>query len=272
MNQSLTYILRALLKLSGSNNTPRLISKLIGSIVKKIVKHGPLRKSGFTFSLYEVWLADQWDDATFRFCASASYGFFYSDWIRGLGDVAFIDVGANQGIFSLIASKNSKIKHIYSFEPQPKIFDNLTRNIQINGANNVRAFPYAISNKEEEIELQVIQGHSGAATLRKDSVSPQKFLQSVTIRTVDRNFLERNITPPPHKKIAIKIDTEGHEREVIDELMKCSFWTQVFNIFYEVDERYIKNNDILEILARHGFTVTHQNGTSPHYDLMLERA
>ncbi len=53
--------------------------------------------------------------------------------------------------------------------------------------------------------------------------------------------------------------------------MSSKLWSKIFNIFYEVDERYIDNVEILNQLRADGFEVIYQNGSSPHYDLMLER-
>jgi FkbM family methyltransferase len=261
-----------LLRASSYPAIPRGISKLIRSIVKKIVKFGPLRHDGYTLSLYGVWLIDWWDDATFRFCANASYGFFYSDWIEEIDECIFIDIGANQGLYSLIAEKNPGITKIYAFEPQPDIFVKLMKNIERNEAERIEAFPYAISNVAEDREMQIKEGHSGAGTLRETSVPEEKFGHSIRITTVGGDFLDSSIKIAGNTKIAIKIDTEGHEAEVLTELMKSVLWDRVFNIFYEVDERYIDNVKILDSLKGYGFSIIYQNGKKPHYDLMLQRS
>lgn len=271
MKTKIKLFLRMLLRASSTPGIPRAISRLIRSIVKKIVKFGPLRQDGYTLSLYGVWLIDWWDDATFRFCANASYGFFYSDWIENLDECVFIDIGSNQGLYSLIAEKNPRITKIYAFEPQPEIFARLIKNIEHNEAGRIKAFPYAISNVAEDREMQIKEGHSGAGTLRDTSVPEEKFGHSIRITTVDYSFLDSSIEIAENTKIAIKIDTEGHEAEVLTQLMKSALWDRVFNIFYEVDERYIDHVKILDSLRGYGFSVIYQNGKKPHYDLMLQR-
>jgi FkbM family methyltransferase len=216
-------------------------------------------------------LKDQWDDATFGYCAAASYGFFYSTWIENMDASVFIDVGANQGLYSLIAAQNPKISSVYAFEPQPEVFDNLEKNIKRNSAQTVCAFPYAISSKCEKREMFIKKGHSGAGTLREELVPQSKFGSSVRIVTVDKNFIDSNITVPAGAKVALKIDTEGHEAQVLHELMHSSLWGKVYNIFYEVDEMYIDNVEILNQLKADGFVIKYKNGSGSHYDLMLER-
>lgn len=271
MKENLRAVLVRLLRIGGRQGLPRAVLRITRSLIKRVIKYGPLRKDGFTQSLYGIWLKDQWDDATFRFCVTASYGFFYSDWIGKADGLIFIDVGANQGLYSLIAAKNPAITSVYAFEPQQSVFENLTKNIERNSATKVQAFPFAISDKSEERKMHVKEGHSGAATLREKSVPEAKFGRLIQIVTVDRAFLDSNIQVSSTSKIAVKIDTEGHEAQVLRELMSSKLWSKIFNIFYEVDERYIDNVEILNQLRADGFEVIYQNGSSPHYDLMLER-
>ena len=141
MKIKLIIFLKYFLVLSQSAGIPRIVKRFAKSIVKKIVKFGLLRQSGYTLSVYGVWLLDQWNDATFRFCASGFYGFFYSDWVGRLDECVFIDIGSNQGLYALIAAKNPNIKKIYAFEPQPEIFSVLEKNIKRNNANQIKALP-----------------------------------------------------------------------------------------------------------------------------------
>lgn len=271
MREDFRIFLTHLLKIVGRRWLPRAVSRIAKSLIKKAVKYGPLRKDGYTQSLYGVWLKDQWADATFRFCATASYGFFYSNWIENTNGSIFIDVGSNQGLYSLIAAKNPAITSVYAFEPQPNIFENFKKNIERNSAQKIQAFPYAISGKSEEREMHIKEGHSGAGTLREEAIPESKFGRSIRIVTVDKSFLDSNIQVQSTAKIAVKIDTEGHEAQVLQELMSSKLWGNVFNIFYEVDERYIDNVEILDRLKADGFEVIYQNGSKPHYDLMLEK-
>jgi FkbM family methyltransferase len=212
-----------------------------------------------------------WADATFRFCASGAYGFFYSDWLKAIGNCVFVDVGANLGIYSLVASKNPNIKKIYAFEPQPDIFKCLNINLKKNLSARVIAFPCAISEVTEESELRIKDGHSGTATLRMGTLQESDFSGAIKIKKVNYEFLDLEIMVDRDEKIAVKIDTEGHEEQVLAELMKTKFWGQVFNVFYEVDERYVNQEKILNMLHEKGFSVIRKIGKSPHYDLMLEK-
>jgi len=59
----------------------------------------------------------------------------------------FLDIGANVGFYSLLASKYNPGVRVHCFEPLPASFKYLMSNIQANGANMVQAHQMALSNK-----------------------------------------------------------------------------------------------------------------------------
>ena len=50
--------------------------------------------------------------------------------------LTFIDIGANQGVFSLVAAKNKNFVEIHAFEPNLKLISYLESNFYINKVNN----------------------------------------------------------------------------------------------------------------------------------------
>jgi tRNA/tmRNA/rRNA uracil-C5-methylase (TrmA/RlmC/RlmD family) len=69
------------------------------------------------------------------------------------GDI-FIDVGANIGYYSLLASK--LVGHsgsVVAIEPSPKIFSALQHNLALNHIENVRVVNMAVSDRREALRL-----------------------------------------------------------------------------------------------------------------------
>jgi hypothetical protein len=65
-----------------------------------------------------------------------------------------IDIGANQGLYSLLFSRLvSDSGRVFSFEPDPILFDALQRNIILNSAENIQAFPVALGSSEARMTL-----------------------------------------------------------------------------------------------------------------------
>jgi tRNA G37 N-methylase Trm5 len=62
------------------------------------------------------------------------------------GDV-FVDVGANIGLFSLVAARHvGQSGKVYAFEPTANIYDRLCENVQLNQFNNILCFQLALSD------------------------------------------------------------------------------------------------------------------------------
>ena len=136
-----------------------------------------------------------------------------------------IDIGAHKGEFlENIISINKKMK-VYSFEPQSKIFTNLQNsfitkknifiyNLAISNVNkkqklniNIKTSTSTFSNYNESSYWKKIKDFL-IAGLNKSSIVNSELVQSITL---DKFCKKNNI-----KKIdLLKIDTEGHEFEVL---------------------------------------------------------
>src|SRR4030067_2261687 len=72
---------------------------------------------------------------------------FYKN-VLNRGSIIF-DVGANIGIYSLLASKIvGNASRIYSFEPSEWAYNRLIENIKLNNFKNINTYKLGISNKE----------------------------------------------------------------------------------------------------------------------------
>lgn len=123
-----------------------------------------------------------------------------------------LDIGANTGLYSLIAGVHHPPKNIYCFEPMPVIADTLRRNINANHFDHVQVFEMAITDSDGEITLYVpIQG-----TLPMGSSTSGDFRNntkpiSVIAKTLDTLVSEEQI----NQVDLMKIDTESTESAVL---------------------------------------------------------
>lgn len=239
-------------------------------VLSKDIQSALIDESQYTRSTYGVWLKNRKNDLTWKFAVQGKYGFFYADWLKKQKESIFIDIGANIGLYSLIANTNSCFKAIYSFEPHPETYQFLTDNIQINQASKCIAHKLAISDRCEKQTIHVKPNHSGVATLREVK-SSEGYQSSIEIECVDANTLDTLIQNPDHLPISIKIDVEGFELVVIQTLINTSFWPYVTNIYYEVDENYLDYKKLEAILLKQGFRFEAKNGDGGHYDLLFTR-
>ncbi len=125
---------------------------------------------------------------------------------------AFLDVGANVGIYSLLAAKAGA--RVLAIEPQPAVFARLSFNIAAAGmTDRIAAFEGAVSDREGTLEIAIDErnlGHSGADTegTRRLTVACRPLLALMDENGIDRADV-------------MKIDVEGAE----DVILKSFFDT-----------------------------------------------
>lgn len=220
---------------------------------------------------YGIYLTPAYHDKTFEYCFKGTYGTKFSDFLANITEeLFFLDIGANQGLYSVLAGKNPAVKKIFSFEPDQLIGKRLTNNLKINQIQASEIISAAISNHTGELSLNTVVGHSGKSSLRTVKQENKTISTVKIIRTINHEELNKLI--PGHPLNGIKIDVEGHEEVVIRELLNCEFFKQTQWIFCEIDEKWINPDNIYRLLRKEGFTRFERIGNHPtHYDVMVRR-
>ena len=220
-------------------------------------------------SAYGVYLNSNWGDATFNLCFNGTYGYFFSDFLKKINKrYEFIDIGANQGIYSLIASNNSNIKRIFAFEPVDQTFKLLKKNIKINGLTNIITKKFAISNYNGKAKILFDKNHSGAATIKNGYLDPS--INSILIKTI--NFKVLNSLIKSNYRKVVKIDVEGHELEVINQLIKTDFIKLIDFIYVEINFKLNSFSIILNKLKKNNFNCIYKSPKiNNHCDFLFKR-
>jgi FkbM family methyltransferase len=127
-----------------------------------------------------------------------------------------IDVGANTGVYSLVAQSVNPDATVYAFEPVKTIYEKLCFNNKLNNYS-IQCFEAGLSNVNgKKAIFNVNADHTYEATLNKifeGNVTGEKKLE------VDVLTLKSFIEAKGLKSIdLIKIDVETHEPEVIEGL------------------------------------------------------
>lgn len=122
-------------------------------------------------------------------------------------DMVFVDVGANQGEYSLFAAKRLTSGKVLSFEPLPAITQLLRDNIALNGFTNITVFEAGLSDKARHVAIHELEGdNEGLATLHLAGRKPVSST-TITLETLDQ-AVERQSLP---RVDFVKIDIEGEE-------------------------------------------------------------
>lgn len=129
----------------------------------------------------------------------------------------FIDIGANCGVATIILAKQNPLSTIYSFEPDPRVYEVLKSNVTANELNNVKLFNFAVSKKNNILELFYHPHYSGGNTTYSDSKSFNNYFnlnaESINIKTISLDEIISNNSIDSIE--LLKIDCEGAEYDII---------------------------------------------------------
>jgi FkbM family methyltransferase len=162
----------------------------------------------------------------------------------------FMDVGANIGLFSLLALRQ-RLRHVVAFEPLPTLADLLVANADSNG------FP----RRRLTVVRTALGSITGSANYRPgpiensgqgriDLSDPDSGLV-VPITTID-TYLAAN---PSHTPTIMKLDVEGFEFDVLQGASKLFKDSPPHTIVFEAEA-----NERLEILDRRILDLFHNRG------------
>jgi FkbM family methyltransferase len=122
----------------------------------------------------------------------------------------FIDVGANIGYFSLLASRwVGPSGAVYALEPVRATHARLRRNLALNPTANVTAVQVGASSTPGTAAI-ALESDAGHAHLVAGEVGPER-LETITLTTVDAFVTSNRLT----RVDVLKIDVEGADFEVI---------------------------------------------------------
>lgn len=140
----------------------------------------------------------------------------------------FVDVGANIGVYTILASKEKNSKSI-AIEPITETYNTLRRNINLNNLNNkVTTINIGISNNDKNRNFVYDRGAVNRVALPHESnivTLPTKKLDDII--KIDR-------------KTVVKIDVEGYETPVIEGMAHSLSNDNLLVLFIETKEHGLK--------------------------------
>ncbi len=122
----------------------------------------------------------------------------------------FIDIGANLGLFSIGFAREFEDVEIHALEPDPKTLSQFYANRFINGFNDrITIHQIAASDRNGQVHLTQDFSNPGKNSLIESSAYDEDRVVPVSCCRLDTLFNFKN------RRIAAKIDVEGHELAVI---------------------------------------------------------
>ena len=223
-------------------------------------------------SAYGVKLKANYSDMTFRGYVKATDGGFYWEHLSRIKTpFIYLDIGANQGLYSICAGINPSCIGVVSFEPVKSTFKFLKDNLEINRLlEKSRILNVAVSSASGLEDVFVSSVHSGGAALassKKDS-EIDAVVEKVKLMGPDEI---NEVIGDKNTDIVVKIDVEGHESVVFETLRKAEFFYRIKQFFIEIDEDWTDPKDLVEKLRIEGFSTLIKVGKGTHYDLLATR-
>lgn len=176
-----------------------------------------------------------------------------SDMVENLeeNDV-FYDIGAQNGLFSILAAKKIENGACIAFEPFPKNIEMLEKNVKLNDVE-LEAKEVALSNQDGEVEYTFSSDDrsltNGTITGRSDADNTV----NVDVRAGDSLVSESGLPEPT----VLKIDVEGEEYNVLKGLEKF-IEDNVQLIYLELHTSMLDDKeveDVYSFLEERGFEI-----------------
>ena len=169
-------------------------------------------------------------------------------------DSMFLDIGANTGIYSLVAARHLNDGYVFCFEPNPMIYGDLVANIRLNASTNLFPFNAAVGTHSEISTLVFDAHHSGGGFLAgKDGSS--RGVPVLVIHLGDMTVIDKVAS---ERILLCKIDVEGAEADVLASLDQSGLLKKVDAVYIEISRQNLARfgtnvEAIYSVLLAHGY-------------------
>ncbi len=126
-----------------------------------------------------------------------------------------VDVGANIGLHTVVAAGIvGNTGRVISVEPQSRVREALTENVELNHLQNVTIVATGLGRSPQKSQIfHVNPANDGQATLRPDAHRRDRCTaEEIDIRTLENVLQEQGVS----KVDVLKIDVEGSEMDVLE--------------------------------------------------------
>ncbi len=117
-----------------------------------------------------------------------------------------LDIGSNLGLHSIVLDKCGY--EVRAYEPDPRHFEIIQNNLSLNNCSNVQPFNSAVSSKAGKAEFIRVLGNTTGSHLAGSKSNPYGKLDKFLVSTV-------GIGSIINWSDLIKLDAEGHEKEIL---------------------------------------------------------
>jgi len=164
------------------------------------------------------------------------------------GDVV-LDLGACEGMFSIMLAKEFPQIRVIALEPVKRTYFHLIKNIAMNQVPNVEPHNIGVGGKHEKIEIVLSKdGFNGGSSAVMQFNPKENIRETVEVFGLDEIFKMFNLD----RVRLLKIDVEGYEYEVLYNctiLPLVDFFTGEFHMNLKLDAKGFRMNGLSNWVA-----------------------
>ncbi|MEK7090975.1 MAG: FkbM family methyltransferase [Patescibacteria group bacterium] len=208
---------------------------------------------GLKTKKFKNWIISYLNEAELDEMLKELYEKKYYDWQSSKSDPVIFDVGALIGETVLYFKELYPKARITAFEPSPRSFKLLERNVSQNHLSNVRLINVAVAKNNGKMNFYISKSENNpwgrGDSLKENRFNNKKKSKVIKVSTVKlSDYIKEKID-------LLKLDIEGAETEVIQEIEpRLKHVKQIILEFHA--SVYNPENSlpkIMEILKKHGF-------------------
>ncbi|WP_414623421.1 FkbM family methyltransferase [Calothrix sp. CCY 0018] len=171
---------------------------------------------------------------------------------------SFLDIGANIGIYTLLAASKIKSGSIFSFEALPTNYRRLEENINLNNLTQVKPYSIAIADSVGSVTISNNTKSDSTAFITTNTTNTTAESLQIASSTLDTELQNENLN---HLTLA-KMDIEGAEilalkgAKYLLQQQRPHVW--ILELLNGVNHGYRKQ-DIVNLLQDYGYGLYHYN-------------
>ena len=167
------------------------------------------------------------------------------------------DIGMNRGYAALKFANYDSCKAVYGFEISQETYDFALENLDLNPelAHKIKTYNFGLSDKEDEIDIYCLPGSDGITTTELEFTNvqtewlkgkEQMKIKKAKVKEASAIILDIIKKDNINSNIVLKIDTEGSEHKILDNLINNDVLDKVDLI---MGENHLLGDDLDEKLV-----------------------
>lgn len=186
-------------------------------------------------------------------------------WLKNDRTHLFVDVGANTGFYTILATGRYDYNKALSFEANPEVYRMLEKNLELNGLQTrAKCFNLALGEKRQVLTFCRYVSHTGLSRfIESESEIKHKDREDHDIVELETVSFDDFVTTHDINVMEIdfvKIDVEGFEYNVLKGMKRTLSLISNVKLFVEINPKNKNREQMTGLLSELGFILQDRTG------------